>query len=156
ELGEFLPEGPAALRRMTLVEAIKVDLEYRWQDGRAPKRVEEYLGEFPELADDGGMPCDIIYEEYHIRKQRGESVKISDYCERFPNNVIELKRLFDLESPEQTTALVPAERAPVFEPGQQVDDFDLLASLGKGAFATVFLARQKSMQRLVALKISRD
>ena len=29
-LGEFLPAGPAALRRLTLVEAIKVDLEYRW------------------------------------------------------------------------------------------------------------------------------
>ena len=156
ELSEYLPEGPRALRRLTLVEAIKVDLEYRWQLGRAPKMVEEYLREFPELSSDGGMPCDIIYEEYHIRKQRGEAVKISDYCDRFPLQVEELGRLFRLESPEQTTALLPSERAPVFEVGQQIDDFDLLASLGKGAFATVFLARQRSMQRLVALKISRD
>ena len=33
-------------------------------------------------------------------------------------------------------------------------DLDLLARLGKGAFACVFLARQRSMQRLVALKVS--
>ncbi|MFC4603790.1 serine/threonine-protein kinase [Rhodococcus kronopolitis] len=40
--------------------------------------------------------------------------------------------------------------------GQRVDDFDLLMALGRGAFARVFLARQRSMQRLVAVKISRD
>ena len=39
---------------------------------------------------------------------------------------------------------------------QQIDDFDILMRLGQGAFASVFLARQRSMQRLVALKVSRD
>ena len=34
--------------------------------------------------------------------------------------------------------------------------FDLLTALGSGAFAQVFLARQRSMQRLVALKVSAD
>lgn len=42
------------------------------------------------------------------------------------------------------------------EVGSCIDDFDLLMSLGTGAFGRVFLARQKSMQRLVAVKISRD
>ena len=41
-----------------------------------------------------------------------------------------------------------------YEPGQTVDDFDLLLLLGRGAFASVFLARQRSLHRLVALKIS--
>ena len=40
------------------------------------------------------------------------------------------------------------------EVGQRLDDFDLLLELGSGAFARVFLARQLSMQRLVAVKIS--
>jgi eukaryotic-like serine/threonine-protein kinase len=40
------------------------------------------------------------------------------------------------------------------EVGQQLDDFDLLIELGSGAFARVFLARQRSLQRLVAVKIS--
>ncbi|MFJ4656058.1 serine/threonine-protein kinase [Nocardia sp. NPDC088792] len=40
--------------------------------------------------------------------------------------------------------------------GDRVDDFDLLVELGSGAFARVFLARQRSMQRLVAVKISQD
>ncbi|MDG3016920.1 serine/threonine protein kinase [Corynebacteriales bacterium D3-21] len=42
------------------------------------------------------------------------------------------------------------------EAGQRLDDFDLLVGLGRGAFARVFLARQRSMQRLVAVKISQD
>src|SRR5262249_13315507 len=42
------------------------------------------------------------------------------------------------------------------EIGQRIDDFDLLTSLGSGAFARVFLARQRSLQRLVAVKISSD
>lgn len=40
------------------------------------------------------------------------------------------------------------------EVGQRLDDFDLLVELGRGAFARVFLARQLSLQRLVAVKIS--
>ena len=42
------------------------------------------------------------------------------------------------------------------EVGQRIDDFDLLTTLGSGAFARVFLARQRSMQRLVAVKVSAD
>ena len=38
--------------------------------------------------------------------------------------------------------------------GDQIDDFDLLLLLGKGSFARVFLARQRSLERLVALKVS--
>lgn len=39
-------------------------------------------------------------------------------------------------------------------PGDRVGDFDLLTMIGEGAFARVYLARQRSMQRLVAVKIS--
>lgn len=153
---DFVPAEPPALRRLTLVELVKVDLEYRWQGRRAPKLVEQYVAEFPELATGGGLPCDLIYEEYHVRRQHGDEVAIADYCQRFPARAEELKRLFQIDAPTQSTMLVSTERVPTFAAGQQVDDFDLLSPLGKGAFATVFRARQRSMQRLVALKISRD
>lgn len=50
-------------------------------------------------------------------------------------------------------AAAPAAPKP-FATGDRVDDFDLLALLGEGQFAKVFLARQRTMQRLVALKVS--
>ena len=40
--------------------------------------------------------------------------------------------------------------------GETLDDFLLVEELGEGSFATVFLARQRSMQRTVALKVSED
>jgi len=49
---------------------------------------------------------------------------------------------------------LPVEIPNQFNPGDRVDDFQLLSLLGSGAFAQVYLARQVSMERLVALKIS--
>ncbi len=48
----------------------------------------------------------------------------------------------------------PSARLRQIEVGQSLDDFDLLVELGSGVFARVFLARQRSLQRLVAVKIS--
>jgi hypothetical protein len=51
DLSQFLPAEPVSLRRLVLTELIKIDLEYRWQHHELPKLVEEYVEEFPELAD---------------------------------------------------------------------------------------------------------
>lgn len=153
---DFLPAGPSPLRHMALVELIKVDLEYRWLQRNLPRTLEEYLTTHEELR--AALPADLIYEEYHIRSQTAEPPQPSDYLERFPERAVELRRLFGIHRPDQTTALyAPAETSlGEMQPGDQIDDFDLLLLLGKGAFARVFLARQNSMQRLVALKVSAD
>ncbi|MFE4456396.1 serine/threonine-protein kinase [Nocardia tengchongensis] len=64
-----------------------------------------------------------------------------------------------LAAQAESTLLGPAS-VPIpsdeLEPGDRIDDFDLLLELGHGSFARVFLARQLSMQRLVAVKVSAD
>ena len=152
---EFVPKGTAALRRLVLLELIKVDLDYRWSRGESVRIVDDYLAAFPELAKDG-PPCDLLYEEYHIRKRAGDSVQPSDYLLRYPGRADELARLLGLEAPHLSTLLCPGLPAWAVEAGGSIDDFDLFALLGKGAFGRVFLARQRSMQRLVALKVSAD
>jgi serine/threonine protein kinase len=155
ELGAFLPPEPAAPRRLALVELIKVDLDYRWRLGKGPRKVETYLREFPELAG-GPFPCDLLYEEYHVRRQAGDAVTPESYYQRFPDQAPQLARLLGEERAGLTTALVRTGRRPDLEAGERLDDFDLLTRLGQGAFAQVFLARQRSLQRLVALKVSAD
>ena len=155
-LGEFLPIGPPPLRHLILVELIKVDLERRWLERHSPKLVEDYVSAFPELAPNGQIPADLIYEEFHIRKQSGDAVDQFQYFERFPQQATELGRLLGYEASAESTILSSRERLSELNVGETIDDFDLLLALGKGAFATVYLARQKSMQRLVALKISSD
>ena len=156
KLGEFLPREPAGLRRMVLVELIKVDLEYRWQHRNLPKRIEEYANEFEELTDSQGLPCDLIYEEFHVRRLSGENPHPDEFVERFPQQATELARLLPVESSTESTCLFIRNESKEVEVGQTLDDFHLMCKLGTGAFATVFLARQESMQRLVALKVSGD
>src|SRR5262245_43095980 len=72
-LAEFLPAEPPSLRRLVMVELVKVDLEQRTTRGRA-KPLESYMTDFPELLENGEPPCDLIYEEYHIRRTAGDSV----------------------------------------------------------------------------------
>ena len=55
---------------------------------------------------------------------------------------------------ESAFAGSPSAHFTQIEVGQRLDDFDLLIELGSGAFARVFLARQLSLQQLVAVKIS--
>jgi serine/threonine protein kinase len=151
-LSRFLPQEPPALRKLALVELIKVDLEYRAaRDALRP--LEDYCREFPELIQHDRLPCDLIYEEYHARKHAGQAPDVSEYMRRFPQQAGELARLLGIASPYHTTLVTGRlRRTALPEVGETLDDFDLLAELGRGAFATVFLARQRSLQRLVALK----
>jgi hypothetical protein len=156
QLPSFLPSEKEPLRRLMLVELVKVDLEQRWLHHGLPKRLEEYIEEFPELAADGGLPCDLIYEELHIRSQTDEPPAVEEYFRRFPSHAEPLKRLLDMQTNKTASTAIRGRRGPEINVGDQLDDFDLLTRLGKGAFASVYLARQRSMQRLVALKVSND
>jgi serine/threonine protein kinase len=153
-LTDFCPEHPPAIRRLVLIELAKLDIKHRHQRGAEPKPVEAYVAEYPELAGEEGPPCDLIYEEFRIRRLADPEVDIAEYYSRFPRQASTLERMLD--APNASSTLCQEKGPPRLSAGQQIDDFDLLTLLGQGAFGQVFLARQRSMQRLVALKISAD
>ncbi|MGW4530314.1 serine/threonine-protein kinase [Nocardia sp. NPDC004340] len=149
-LVEFLPRAPQ-LRRVALIELIKVDLEYRWIRYDFPKRLAEYRGEFDELRS-GPLPPDLAYEEFHALERSGIALDISCYpTEAAPTEWAEHDYRSTLIARPQAQHALEG-----IEVGDRMDDFDLLVELGAGAFARVFLARQRSMQRLVAVKISQN
>lgn len=152
---EFLPEAPPNLRRMVLVELIKIDLERRAERNRLFS-LDEYGRQFPELHEDGEPPLDVIYEDFHIRRTRGDDVAATEYYTRYPRQAEALKRLLGAGEMTVSTGLFRGKQVHELSAGQKVDDFELLVELGTGAFGSVFLARQVSMQRLVALKVSAD
>ncbi|QDT43248.1 Serine/threonine-protein kinase PknB [Gimesia alba] len=157
ELKQYLPET-VPINRFLLIELIKIDLEFRWQQFNFPKRIGEYLEEFPLLLEET-VPVDLLYEEYHLRRQNGFEVDPAEYLSFFPTASAQLKQLFELDHAYSSTKMLshsPPQALHNFQPGHTVDDFELLTLLGKGAFAKVYQARQTSMQRLVALKISED
>ena len=164
-LEDYLPEE-AQYRQDVLIELIKVDIDYRQQFAIGGNLVEDYCEVFPELrateqsTTRGRVPTELIVEEYQIRKSAGDSVRIADYFDRFPNQRQELQDAFaftteSIASSLESTASQAVQHAD-FDAGDHLDDFYILTKLGQGAFASVYLARQEAMQRLVALKVSAD
>jgi hypothetical protein len=153
------PSDPASggnACRLLVLELIKVDLSRRWPQTDLRQPVEHYLQEFPELLADGHLPYDLVFEEFRLRRQLGEAVDVAEYEGRFPDHVVPLGRLLSAADDAPSTAVALAGEVDDVAVGSRLDDFDLLLCVGNGAFARVFLARQRSMQRLVALKISAD
>ncbi|MVU79804.1 protein kinase [Nocardia sp. ET3-3] len=149
-LAEFLPRT-AEVRRLALIELIKVDLEYRWIRYDFPKRLADYRAEFDELRS-GPLPPDLAYEEFHALRRSGFALDVSCYpTEAAATEWAERDYRSTLIARPQAQHALEG-----IEVGDRVDDFDLLVELGSGAFARVFLARQRSMQRLVAVKISQN
>ncbi len=155
-LADFLPQPGAASRPCTLVELIKVDLEYRFRGETVRKSLDDYCQEFPELCADGELPIDLIYEELHLRQSLDPNLDLNRHLAAYPKHNSELRRMLAVSDPNATTSLGRIAARPNIAAGQRIDDFDLLALLGQGAFASVFIARQLSMQRIVAVKISAD
>jgi serine/threonine protein kinase len=170
-LGELTADMNASTARHVLLELVKLDLERRWQHQVEPREIERYLEELPQLGPLNKLPVDVIYEELQARMMVGQQLYQEDICSRFPAQAEALLRLLGgmavegsptatyyadtvVENKEPRPA--PKKVAPFkdLKPGDKLDDFQLLTPLGSGAFASVFLARQISMERLVALKIS--
>src|SRR5579871_5485364 len=156
DLAEFLPTETALFRRMALVELVKVDLDRRWRHTNRRMALEGYAAKFPELLDDGRMPGDLIYEEFRLRAVHGDRVEPEEYFARFPDQQDEIRALLANMNTEHTTSLSAVSRAVEYKAGDVIDDFLLIAQLGRGAFGSVFQARQQSLGRMVALKITAD
>src|SRR5207249_10626697 len=105
---------------------------------------------------EGGGACDLRYKGYHLRRSMGASIGLAEYRRPFPSQAQELARLLGVQSSFSLTAVHAVHLPGQVKAGDRLDDFELLALIGQGAFAQVFLARQQSLQRLVALKVSAD
>jgi serine/threonine protein kinase/tetratricopeptide (TPR) repeat protein len=81
-LAEFLPDPAHPHYRAVLCELIRADLEHQGEIGR-PRRIEDYLAEFPVLRNDPNGIQQIAFEEYRLRQQRGEQPSPAEYRNRF-------------------------------------------------------------------------
>ncbi|MGV9679022.1 protein kinase domain-containing protein [Nocardia sp. NPDC003482] len=148
-LARYIPDG-SAVRLAVLADLIRIDQRQRWRRG-AGRRMTEYGEQFPDLVGTAQY-TELVCEEFTLRR-RFEAVELAEFCAEYPDQAAELRDRFgDSEAPQYLSrpdAALPAR----IEVGIRVDDFDLLTQLGGREHAKVFLARQLSMQRLVAVRV---
>lgn len=174
-LGEFVPPHGHPQRRETIVELVRVDMEYSWAEGQG-KRVEDYQAAFPEDLRGGDCLQQVAFEEYRLRRLAGECVTRREYVERLlistdgwtevpvgvggacSSATVRLEessiRLLSQVDPELANRLTDAARQ-MPNVGDRFENFELVGELGCGALGCVFLARQNDLaRRFVALKIT--
>ncbi|WP_231615636.1 serine/threonine protein kinase [Novipirellula artificiosorum] len=151
-LQDRLPASNPDTQHFILIELIKLNMALA-ADAGVIERIEDYTEAMPNGLSVATVPLDLVMEEIQLRKDAGQACSHADYCERFPQFAELLRPLLD--SAEVTGAVRTRSVPPELPIGSQIDDFLLIQKLGQGAFAHVYLARQVSMHRLVALKISR-
>ncbi len=120
-----------------------------WRDGKAP-HVEDYLRCHPELRQSPAAVLELLSEELTLRQEQGQDLDPAEVLERFPQWPSQVSAL--LECHQVLAAGLTPIRFP--ETGELLGEFHLLAELGRGSHARVFLARQRELaDRLVVLKV---
>ncbi len=138
-------------------ELVRADLEFAWAAG-LPRLVDDYRGQCPALFADPDSLRQVLFEEYRLRLQAGETADPAGYARRYGISVTGWAAGDQPAThPEivlpATDAGAAADRYP--EPGETYLGFRIVRELGRGAFARVFLAEQGDLAgRPVALKVS--
>ncbi|MFI1914500.1 protein kinase [Nocardia sp. NPDC020380] len=145
-LDRYVPDGREA-RLTVLADLVRVDLHRRWRRAGLEKRITEYLREFPEVTQSPQF-ADLVCEEY-LARSRYRPVDVDDFTAEYPDVAAEIRRRLTGDAPLPAPPTLP----DGIEIGRRLDDFDLLTDLGGGDHSRMFLARQLSMQRLVAVRV---
>jgi serine/threonine-protein kinase len=133
-----------------LLDALLAEQRRDWIAGeRIPAT--ERLRQHPELADEPACAVELIYHEFSLRQELGESPDWQHQLRQYPEHAASLERLRQAEQlVEQTLA------APEQLPADTFANYELLEEVGRGGMGVVFKARHRRLDRIVALKVLRS
>jgi serine/threonine protein kinase/Tfp pilus assembly protein PilF len=148
----------------TRLALLRTDMSLHWEAGQK-LGVQWYLEHYSDLGEDTIVA--LIYEEFCLREDDHERPAPAEYLARFPQHAAALGRVLEIHellgsgqgaslSLSSGMAGGHACERSFPEAGQNIAGFFLVEELGRGAFARVFLARERALaDRLVALKVTR-
>lgn len=182
-LANYLPQRDAPEYIGTLVELLRIRMEHQFGQSRVGLSLrgglDDCVTEFPELRQHSDQLGWLAFEEYRLRQAAGESVSPREYSSRWQ---VDTSQWQDEES-ERTlsqsdwqaamdresrgpasqkqaaaesagTASQNPKQPAVLACGHQFGPFRVLAEIGRGSLARVYLAQQLDLsERLVVLKV---
>jgi hypothetical protein len=156
-----------------IADLVREDMVHRIEHG-LPAQLEGYLDRLPQLRNAPLEVVALILDEYSCRSDAGQAIGFDEYARRFPDHVETLRfELASFDTDESVSAAELLDRAkdsaassegsraeaqcrqkPTVEVGATIGDFLLEELLGTGGVSKVYRARQLSLDRDVALKVT--
>src|SRR5262245_16850508 len=166
------PRGPRARpggrlmgRDLPPAESLLADQRRRWAAGDQV-RVSHFLDSQPLLREHPETLLDLICAEVLLRRQAGENPTPDEYVTQFPDLADPIRVQFEVDEAlaEQfpPTLLRPGSSAFTVGtndgsgPAGGPSGYEIIEELGRGGMGVVFKARQRGLDRLVALKMIRS
>ena len=135
----------AALER---IDDLCAGFERRWQSGK-PQSIEDTIP--AGMADDerGLLLSELLVLEIDYRRRNGESPEVDEYVERFPENAKTIREALGVDTFKGRNFEPPS----LEKIGELFPGLEIISLLGAGGMGAVYKARQKGLDRMVALKI---
>ena len=172
DLAQFIPGPDDQSRQEILVALIPVDQEYRWNAGQR-KSLEQYLAEWPELAEKRERIGELLEAECRLRSDCNDLPTREELQVRFPEihdrinlTQINIRRTdSSLRRHTQGTTsgihaepgsrhrMQPSSAPTILRIGQQFGRYLVRRVLGQGGMGVVYEAHDGHLDRAVAIKV---
>jgi WD40 repeat protein/serine/threonine protein kinase len=149
DLRQFLGSlGTLPLDRLAAVLA--VDQHERWQQGD-PVPAEKYLEEYPALQADSEKALELIYGEFLLREEQGETLTLEEFARRFPQHAARLEEQVRLHQ-ALTGVMDPPDAAVSSTDAGQPLRYVRIRLHARGGIGQVWVAHDRDLGREVAMK----
>jgi serine/threonine protein kinase/Tfp pilus assembly protein PilF len=154
---DFAPKSQHPEYEQIVAELIRVDLERSF--GGRSRSLTEYAQRFPCVLNNAQRLSEIAFEEYRVRLNAGEPVTPNDYHGEYGIDIGQWPQLSGSngQQTKRGSFFAISFASAKQQLGEVFPNFELTEELTHGAFARVFIARERGLaDRRVVIKVTAD